>query len=148
MILKSSSWNWNLKDRSQQIVLAEVQIKTSKNTVTDRERQLKLLNLQIKTSLNNVKDRERQVILSELQLQTSKNNLRDRQRQVKLAETQNRSLEELSLADMQSVEPGITKDVFSILNIEIALNARNSFGATAPKNVTKACAQARLKYLK
>ena len=67
---------------------------------------------------------------------------------VKLAENQNRSLEELSLADMQSIEPGITNDVFNILNIDIALNARNSFGATAPKNVTKACAKARLKYLK
>ena len=67
---------------------------------------------------------------------------------VKLAEKQNRSLEELSLADMQSIEPGITNDVFNILNIDIALNARNSFGATAPKNVTKACAKARLKYLK
>jgi argininosuccinate lyase len=67
---------------------------------------------------------------------------------VKLAEKQNRSLDELSLADMQSIEPGITNDVFNILNIDIALNARNSFGATAPKNVTKACAKARLKYLK
>ena len=67
---------------------------------------------------------------------------------VKLAEKQNRSLEELSLADMQNIEPGITNDVFNILNIDIALNARNSFGATAPKNVTKACAKARLKYLK
>ncbi len=67
---------------------------------------------------------------------------------VKLAEKQNRSLEELSLADMQSIEPSITNDVFNILNIDIALNARNSFGATAPKNVTKACAKARLKYLK
>ncbi|HIF58079.1 MAG TPA: argininosuccinate lyase [Rhodospirillales bacterium] len=67
---------------------------------------------------------------------------------VKLAEKQNRSLDELSLADMQSIEPSITNDVFNILNIDIALNARNSFGATAPKNVTKACAKARLKYLK
>jgi len=67
---------------------------------------------------------------------------------VKLAEKQNRSLEELSLANMQSIEPGITNDVFNVLNIDIALNARNSFGATAPKNVTKACAKARLKYLK
>jgi argininosuccinate lyase len=67
---------------------------------------------------------------------------------VKLAEKQNRSLEELSLADMQNIEPDITNDVFNVLNIDIALNARNSFGATAPKNVTKACAKARLKYLK
>ena len=67
---------------------------------------------------------------------------------VKLAEKQNKSLEELSIADMQSIEPNITEDVFTILNIENALNARNSFGATAPKNVVKACAKARLKYLK
>ena len=67
---------------------------------------------------------------------------------VKLAEKQNRSLEELSLADMQNIEPAITRSIFDALDINTALNSRNSFGATAPKNVIKACTQARHKYLK
>ena len=70
------------------------------------------------------------------------------QKMVKLAEKQNRSLEELSLADMQNIEPAITKNIFDALDINTALNSRNSFGATAPKNVIKACTQARHKYLK
>ena len=67
---------------------------------------------------------------------------------VKLAEKQNSSLEELSLADMQSIEPAITESIFDALDINTALNSRNSFGATAPKNVMEACTQARHKYLK
>lgn len=66
---------------------------------------------------------------------------------VKLAESKNCMLEELSLADMQTIEPAITADVLAGLEIEQALNARASFGGTAPKNVKDACAQARLKYL-
>ena len=67
---------------------------------------------------------------------------------VKLAEEQNKCLEELTLADMQTIEPNITVDVFNVLKIDSALNARNSFGATAPINVKEACTEARLKYLK
>ncbi|MBT4938738.1 MAG: argininosuccinate lyase [Rhodospirillaceae bacterium] len=66
---------------------------------------------------------------------------------VKLAEGKNCTLEELSLGDMQSIEPAITEDVLAQLDIEQALNARSSFGGTAPENVKDACAQARLKYL-
>ena len=67
---------------------------------------------------------------------------------VKLAEKRDVTLENLSLTDMQNIEPAITQGVFRTLNITTALNARNSFGATAPKNVRKACIQARRKYLK
>ena len=67
---------------------------------------------------------------------------------VKLAEKQNKPIEELSLTEMQNIEPNITIEVFNILNIDTALNSRNSFGATAPDNVKKACSEARLKYLK
>ena len=67
---------------------------------------------------------------------------------VKLAEKQNKPIEELSLTEMQNIEPNITLEVFNILNIDTALNSRNSFGATAPDNVKKACSEARLKYLK
>ena len=67
---------------------------------------------------------------------------------VRLAEKQNKPIEELSLTEMQNIEPNITLEVFNILNIDTALNSRNSFGATAPDNVKKACSEARLKYLK
>ena len=67
---------------------------------------------------------------------------------VKLAEKQNKPIEELSLTEMQNIEPNITIEVFNILNIDTALNSRNSFGATAPDNVKKACSEARIKYLK
>ena len=66
---------------------------------------------------------------------------------VKLSEERNLRLEELSLADMQGVEPNITAAVFDSLDIEKALNARKSFGGPAPKNVKDACAKARRKYL-
>jgi argininosuccinate lyase len=67
---------------------------------------------------------------------------------VKLAEEKKISLEQLSLADMRTIEPAITEGVFCVLDIDTALNARSSFGATAPKNVRKACIKARRKYLK
>jgi argininosuccinate lyase len=67
---------------------------------------------------------------------------------VKLAESKNCMLEELSLADMQNIEPGITEDVLTVFDIEKALHARSSFGGPAPENVKNACAQARLKYLR
>ncbi len=66
---------------------------------------------------------------------------------VKLAESKDCTLEELSLEDMQGIEPGITAEVLSVLDVEQALKARSSFGGTAPANVKDACAQARQKYL-
>ena len=66
---------------------------------------------------------------------------------VKLAESKDCMLEELSLEDMQGIEPGITAEVLSVLDVEQALKARSSFGGTAPANVKDACAQARQKYL-
>lgn len=68
-------------------------------------------------------------------------------RLVKMAEDRDCGLEELSLADMQSVEPGITADALAGLEINRALQARNSFGAPAPDNVKAACAQARKRFL-
>ena len=66
---------------------------------------------------------------------------------VKLAESKDCTLEELSLEDMQGIEPGVTAEVLSVLDVEQALKARSSFGGTAPANVKDACAQARQKYL-
>jgi argininosuccinate lyase len=57
---------------------------------------------------------------------------------VKLAEEKGCGLEELSLADLQSISPGITKDVFSVLTVDKSVESRTSFGGTAPANVRKA----------
>ena len=53
-------------------------------------------------------------------------------------------LHKLSLADMQAVEPKITKAVFDVLSVDRSVKSRVSFGGTAPKNV-KAAAQKWLK---
>ncbi|MEK7821059.1 MAG: argininosuccinate lyase, partial [Pseudomonadota bacterium] len=59
---------------------------------------------------------------------------------VKLAESRNRGLEDLSLAEMRAVEPGITKDVYRVLGIENSVRSRASAGGTAPANVKRAAA--------
>jgi argininosuccinate lyase len=56
---------------------------------------------------------------------------------VKRAETKGAALEDLSLAEMQAVEPRITKDVFSVLSVDASVRSRTSYGGTAPQNVRK-----------
>ncbi len=56
---------------------------------------------------------------------------------VKKAETKGVQLEELSLAEMQAVEPKITKEVFSVLSVDASVRSRTSYGGTAPQNVRK-----------
>lgn len=56
---------------------------------------------------------------------------------VSMAETRNVGLHELTLADMQSVEPAITDDIYSVLSVESSVASRTSFGGTAPGNVHK-----------
>ena len=56
---------------------------------------------------------------------------------VKRAETKGAALEDLSLAEMQAVEPRITKDVFSVLSVNASVRSRTSYGGTAPQNVRK-----------
>jgi argininosuccinate lyase len=57
---------------------------------------------------------------------------------VKHAEDRGVGLEDLSLSDMQSVEPRITQAVFSVLSVENSVASRRSFGGTAPENVALA----------
>jgi argininosuccinate lyase len=45
------------------------------------------------------------------------------------------ALDKLPLADMQKVEPGITKDVYAVLSLEASVHSRLSFGGTAPERV-------------
>ena len=62
-------------------------------------------------------------------------------RLVALAETKGVDLADLSLADMQSVEPRITADVFSVLTVAASVASRTSFGGTAPANVVRQAAR-------
>ena len=66
---------------------------------------------------------------------------------VKLAETKGCGLADLSLADMQTVEPRITEGVFSVLTVEASAASRKSFGGTAPDNVRAQVQAARERFL-
>jgi argininosuccinate lyase len=54
---------------------------------------------------------------------------------VALAEGQGVDLPELTLQQMQSVHPGITADVFTVLGVENSVRSRTSYGGTAPEQV-------------
>ena len=56
---------------------------------------------------------------------------------VALAEAKTVGLDQLTLADMQSVHPSITQEVFSILTVQQSVASRLSYGGTAPQNVRK-----------
>ena len=56
-------------------------------------------------------------------------------RVVALAEGNGGPLHRLTLADMQSIEPRITEDVFNVLSVTNSVKSRVSYGGTAPKNV-------------
>ncbi|MBX3578656.1 MAG: argininosuccinate lyase [Rhizobiaceae bacterium] len=58
-------------------------------------------------------------------------------RAVALAESRNVGLERLSLEDLQSLDPKITADVFSVLTPRNSVNSRTSFGGTAPSEVKR-----------
>lgn len=59
-------------------------------------------------------------------------------RVVALAEGRGVGLEDLSIADLQSVEPRITAEVFEVLGVENSVGSRTSYGGTAPDNVRRA----------
>jgi len=54
---------------------------------------------------------------------------------VRRAEAQGLALEKLPLTEMQTIETGITQDVYSVLSLEASIKARTSFGGTAPERV-------------
>jgi argininosuccinate lyase len=66
---------------------------------------------------------------------------------VKLAEDRECGLEDLTLEDMRSAEPGITQDIFQVLGVENSVKSRTSLGGTAPDNVRSAAAEARRRFL-
>ncbi|MDH4987924.1 argininosuccinate lyase [Aminobacter anthyllidis] len=58
-------------------------------------------------------------------------------RAVALAESKKLGLEKLALEDLQSIHPGITQDIFSVLSVQNSVKSRTSFGGTAPVEVKK-----------
>ena len=68
-------------------------------------------------------------------------------RLVALAEAQGCPLDALDLAAMQTIEPKITEDVFTVLTPEASAASRTSFGGTAPARVREAAAAARERFL-
>jgi len=56
---------------------------------------------------------------------------------VAMAEKQGKTLDALALSDMQSVEPRITDDVYSVLSPLASASSRVSYGGTAPSEVAK-----------
>jgi argininosuccinate lyase len=66
---------------------------------------------------------------------------------VALAEGKKLKLNELSLADLQSIESKITKDIFKVLTVENSVALRRSLGGTSPVNVKREAARW-LKHLK
>jgi argininosuccinate lyase len=67
---------------------------------------------------------------------------------VKLATQKHCALEELTLADFRSIEPGITQAVYEVLGVERSVASRTSFGGTAPVRVKEAVKAAKTRYLK
>ena len=59
---------------------------------------------------------------------------------VRLAESKRCDLPELSLADMHSIEPRITAEIFEVLTVQASVASRTSYGGTAPANVAKQAA--------
>ena len=56
---------------------------------------------------------------------------------VKAAEAQGLDLDKLPLGVMQSIEPRISKEVYTVLSVENSVKSRKSYGGTAPQNVAK-----------
>ncbi len=56
---------------------------------------------------------------------------------VALAEERGSALEALDLKDMQTIEPRITADVFSVLSVDASAASRTSYGGAAPANVKR-----------
>ena len=56
---------------------------------------------------------------------------------VALAESRGCELAELSLEDLQALNPAVTAEIFDVLTVEASVASRKSFGGTAPSEVRK-----------
>ena len=66
---------------------------------------------------------------------------------VALADERGCGLNDLSLKELQSVEPQLTSEVQAVLSIDHAVAARTSYGGTAPVQVRARIAEARAQFL-
>lgn len=62
---------------------------------------------------------------------------------VKLAESRGIALDTLSLEDLQKIDPRIDERVYAALSVEASVQARASYGGTAPDQVRQRVAEAR-----
>jgi argininosuccinate lyase len=60
---------------------------------------------------------------------------------VKLAEDKGCDLPDLTLSEMQSVEPRITDDIYNVLTVDASVASRTSYGGTAPVRVREQIAR-------
>ena len=63
---------------------------------------------------------------------------------MKLAESRGVALDQLALADLKAIDPRVDERVFAALSVEASVAARASHGGTAPVEVLKRVAEARL----
>ena len=56
---------------------------------------------------------------------------------VALASERGVSLEKLTIADLRSVEPRISEDIYDVLGVVKSVKSRTSYGGTAPANVRR-----------
>ncbi len=65
---------------------------------------------------------------------------------VALAESKKKPLKNLSLKELQSVEPKINQGALSVLTVADSVKSRTSHGGTAPANVKKSIAEAKKRF--
>jgi argininosuccinate lyase len=65
---------------------------------------------------------------------------------VRLAENKKCELAELSLQDLQQIEPRINKKLLPFLAVENSVASRTSYGGVAPKNIAQAIIRARKRF--
>jgi len=68
-------------------------------------------------------------------------------RVVRLAEERRCRLQDLSLAELQTVEPRISAVALELLSTSSAIERRTSYGGTAPDQVRRQVAAARERFL-
>jgi argininosuccinate lyase len=66
---------------------------------------------------------------------------------VKIAEERGCGLKDLSLKDLQALEPKIDQTVFEVLSLDQSVASRTSYGGTSPERVSEALIAAKVKYL-
>ncbi|MCB2056912.1 MAG: argininosuccinate lyase, partial [Novosphingobium sp.] len=62
---------------------------------------------------------------------------------VKLAESRGVALDQLTLAELQAIDPRIDERVFTALSVDASVASRASYGGTAPEQVRARVAEAR-----